>query len=124
MRQMVLDRLAEAAQSQGRRMACLLLLERIDRACFLQAAATHFADGIHASDDTVGHQAAFMNFLLTLHERDTELIVDVVEHTKSVDAAAGQRLCGAILAAIDDPRCRDELGFLAASALADRLECA
>ncbi len=121
-RQIVLDVIESAARRGRSKLSGLALLARVDRECFLDSTARHFANLLRDTDETLRTDETLSEFLVDLHEWESELIGQCIERTAAVDRAAGDRLRSLILDAINEPPCRDELGLLAVAQLAERLE--
>jgi hypothetical protein len=103
-------------------LSTLYFLALTHRESFLDTAAKHFAEILAHDDGRLGGDGRFVVFLMRLREYDTELIVELVERLMGARPSAGRRLRDAVLEAIDRPRVRDEIGWLAAAELAERLE--
>ncbi len=115
-RDILLEQLAAAADTPAR-LALLRLLARVDRDAFLGAAAASFTAGAQAVE-----AAQLALFITDLHERDAELLVEIIEHTRQQNRRAAEQLRASMLEAIELPECRDELGVLVAAELAERIE--
>lgn len=122
MREILLERIAEGEKQGVSKLVGLMVMARIDREFFFESAANYFAQRLADGDDGLGDEAALAEFIVDLHERGPELIVEVVARTIAANRPAGERLRSAILEALDEPRCRDELGMLATAELGQRLE--
>ncbi len=121
-RGIVLDVIESAARRGRSKLSGLALLARVDRECFLDNAARHFADLLRDTDEALRTDETLSEFLVDLHERESELIAACIEHTGAVDRTAGDRLRSLILDAINEPPCRDELGLLSVAQLVEQLE--
>jgi hypothetical protein len=115
-RDILLEQLAAAADPPAG-LGLLRLLARVNRDAFLDAAAEFFA----ASSPPV-EAAQLAPFITDLHERDAELLVEIIERTRQCNRRAGEQLRACMLEAIELPECRDELGMLAAAELAEQIE--
>lgn len=120
-RELMLEQIRTPLRPGGSRLADLFGLIHVDRDCFLETAAGHFAEQLRATDASLRHDRYLFGFLQDLHEYDGEAIGDLVAATMRVDRAAGVRLRGVILELLDDPRARDALGWLVAAQLNDEL---
>jgi hypothetical protein len=97
-------------------------LAPIDRDCFLETAAAHFDRLLGETDAALRCDRYLFGFVRELHELDNELVGDLVARTMRFDRAAGTRLRNVILELVEDPVAREHLGWLAAAAIAERLE--
>jgi hypothetical protein len=122
LREIAIEIIDEAGREGRSKLGGLALLARIDGSRFLDTAARHFADTLAEGDDSLRSDPLLGDFIVDLHERGADRLVDVVERALALDRAAGERLRRVILNAINEPPCRDALGLLAVAALADRLE--
>jgi hypothetical protein len=121
-RRIVLDQLAAAERGGRSKLPGLTLLARVDRDCFLQTAAEHFVALLKETDRKLRSDTLLPEFVSDLHERDGELLVEMVSRTAAVDSIVGRCLREVLLDVISEEPCRDELGLLAVSTLTDRLE--
>jgi len=121
-RRIVLDQLASADRLGRSKLPGLTLLALVDRECFLQTAAEHFVELLSEADRKLRTDTLLPEFVRELHERNGELLVEMVSRTAAADSIAGGRLRDVLLEVISEPPCRDELGLLAVSTLSDRLE--
>jgi hypothetical protein len=95
---------------------------RVDRACFLQTAASYFAERLVKCDPPLLGDCYLPGFLEDLHEYDEELIAELVATTVQIDRVAGVRLRDGMLECISDPTVREMIGWLAAASIAERIE--
>jgi hypothetical protein len=100
----------------------LMLLARVDKACFLETAAAHFVETLTKNEPTPTVDAAFVTWLEDLHQWDDTLIARVVDATRRADHAAGERLRDWILECVAQPAVREVLGWLVAAAIAESVE--
>jgi len=100
----------------------LVGLAEIDRGCFLETGAEHFAKLLHETDEALRRDSYLFGFVRELHELDNEIIGDLVAATIELNRAAGRRLRDVVLDLVDRPKAREHLGWLAAAAIAERLQ--
>ena len=121
-REMMLEQIRAPRDPQDSKLSDLILLARVDRACFLETAAAHFVDLLAETDTALRRDRWLVGFLQELHEYDADLIPDLVAETIRADRAAGARLCDVVLDTLSDPKAREEVGWLVAAAITDRLQ--
>jgi len=92
------------------------------RESFLATAVEHFAKILDNCYEELAGSRDFAVLLVQLHEHDADLIVDLVCRTMAIDRVAGRRLRDVMLERIDEPRVRNEIGWLEAATLVERLE--
>jgi hypothetical protein len=100
----------------------LVSLARIDRHRCCELAAEYFAERLESPENSLNDEQHLPFFVLFLHDVDPALPADLVTHTKASSRPAAARLRAKLLDAMQAPQCADELGWLAAQALRDRLE--
>jgi hypothetical protein len=100
----------------------LLGLMLVDQQCFLETAATYFAETLSQTDANLRQNRYLYGFVRELHEADGEVIADLVAETMRRDRTAGARFRSVILDLVDHPEARENLGWLAAAAISDRLQ--
>jgi hypothetical protein len=120
--EIALEHIAAAERRGLSRLVGLLVLARIDRASFLRHAAGYFAEALAAGDEALRDDATLSDFIVDLHHREADLVVELVERTIGADRAAGKRLRDVIMGAVNEPPCGDALGLLAVAELNERLE--
>ena len=100
----------------------LVGLERVDRQCFLQTSAAHFANTLSETDKSLRRDPWLVEFLRELHECDQELIPELVSETIKLDRASGGRLRDLILDCVANSSVREHLGWLVAATITDRVQ--
>jgi hypothetical protein len=120
--EMLLDEIRRPRDPRESVLLDLVGLAPLDRNCFLNTAAEHFAKLLGDTDEALRRDRYLFGFVRELHEFDGEVIGELVAATMRVDQAAGIRLRDVILELVDDPEAREHLGWLAAAAITDQLE--
>ena len=118
----LLKALRQPRDPAGSKLPQMAWLTRVDRECFLETAAAHFADILAGSDDSLRRDPWLVEFLREIHDYDQELVPDLVAETIKVDRAAGRRLRDVILDITADPRVCERLGWLVVAGIADRVQ--
>ena len=121
-REMMLEQIHAPREPQDSKLPDMMLLARVDRVCFLETAAAHFVDLLAETDTALRRDRWLVGFLRDLDEYDGDLIPDLVAETIRADRAAGARLRDVILDTLSDPQAREEMGWLVAAAIAERLQ--
>ena len=121
-REMMLAEIRSMRDPEESKLPHIMLLARVDRACFLQTAAAHFVDLLAETDAASRRDPWLVEFLRNLNEYEADLIPDLEAATIQAKRAAGERLRDVILDTVSDPPAREHLGWLVAAAIADRLQ--
>jgi hypothetical protein len=121
-RDMMVEWFHSPRQPASSKLMQLLGLERVDRECFLETAAAHFAETLAETDHSLRSDPWFVEFLRDIHDYDEDLVPDLVSHTRCIDRLAGTRLCNVIVDLIAEPHTREQLGWLVAGAIANRIQ--
>ena len=121
-RKMMLEQIRSPSEPKDSKLPEIMLLARVDRACFLETAAAHFVDLLSETDAAPRRDRYLVDFLRELHEYDAEVIGDLVAETIRVERAAGLRLRDVILETVSDPQAREHLGWLVAAAITERVQ--
>jgi hypothetical protein len=121
-REMMLERIRSPHGPEDSMLIDLIGLVRVDRQCFLETAAQHFAETLSQTDAPLRTDRCLYGFVRDLHEFDGEVIGDLVAETMRRDRTAAARLRNVILDLVDHPEAREHLGWLAAAAITDRLQ--
>jgi hypothetical protein len=120
-RDLMLEQIHSPHDPEDSMLIDLIGLAPVDRECFLETAAQHFAETLRCTDAPLRRDRCLFGFVRELHELDGEVIGDLVAETMRRDRTAGARLRGVILDLVDHPEAREHLGWLAAAAITDRL---
>ena len=120
--EMMLEKFHSTPRPGSSRLLQLAGIQRVDRECFLRTGAAYFAETLAASDDSLRGDRWLPEFLEELHDHDEESIPELVSKTIAADRAAGKRLRDVILDVLADPHTREQLGWLVAGAIANRIQ--
>lgn len=117
-REMMLEQIHATYETDDSKLPNIMLLARVDRACFLETAAAHCVELLAESDTALRRDPWLADFLRELHEYDGDLIAELVAATVRADRAAGARLREVILDTVNHAQAREHLGWLVAAAIA------
>jgi hypothetical protein len=121
-REIMLESIRRLTDPARSKLPHIVWLTRVDRACFLETAAAHFADILAEAGDSLRRDPWLVEFLRELHDYDQDLVPEVVSETFRIDRAAGTRLRDIILDALGDAHVREHLGWLVAAAITERVQ--
>ncbi len=121
-RELMLEQIRSPRDPEESKLVDIIALARVDRVCFLEAAAAHFVDLLSETDAALRRDRYLFGFLRELHEYDADVIGDLVAKTIRANHAAGARLRDILLEVLEDPKAHDALGWLVAAAITQRLE--
>ena len=121
-RHMVIDQIRGDVRQRRAALSNLVSLAEIDRDCFREVAAEYFSERLESPENELDDDEHLPLFVLFLHDVDPALPAEMVAGTWALSRRAAARLRGMLLDAMDEPQCADELGWLAAQALRDRLD--
>jgi hypothetical protein len=120
-REMILERYRSPHDPDDSPLDDIVLLARVDRACFLETAAEYFVRLLSANERALYGDPYLPAFLQDLYEYDPDLIPEFVAAATQANAVAGRWLRDTILAAVDHPQVCEHLGWLVAAAIAERV---
>jgi hypothetical protein len=121
-RDLMLEKIRSPRSPGDSMLIDLIGLAPVDRQCFLETAAAYFAETLSQADAHLRQDRYLYGFVRELHEADGEVIGDLVAETMRLAATAGERLRNVILDLLDHSEARENLGWLAAAAITDRLQ--
>jgi hypothetical protein len=120
--EMMLEKFHSPPKPGSSRLPQLAGIQRVDHECFLRTGAAYFAETLADTGDSLRGDRWLLKFLGELHDHDEESIPELVSKTIAADRAAGTRLRDVILDALAEPHTREQLGWLVAGAITDRLQ--
>ena len=120
--QAVIDRIRKDVGERQAGLYSMVSLARIDGDSFCELAPEYFVDRLESPENELPEAEHLPLFVLFIHDVDPELLPQLVTRTKAISRRAAVRLRNMLLDAMDEPQCAEELGWLAAQTLRDRLE--